>query len=148
MFVVDIDGDQSGSLTYIIIFPVFWVIAGIALLILIKVARINILKRWNQLGILLSTPIPYYLLLFIWYKLPMSESPSSTWERDVDGKRLRQIYYSYDNHQYKRIEYYSSVDTVTNKQPFPRTENYVLDSIKYFNQDGSLKKTKTFIVKM
>jgi hypothetical protein len=144
IFVNNIFEDQSSSLAYVYIFPVFWIVAGIALIILVKFGKVDTKLKWNKVGIFLSTPVPYWLIFITWSMLPMNESPSSTWERNVEGKSRRQVHYSYDNYQDKRIEYFSSKDSVTEDQPFPKTEEYLLDSILYFDRKGILTKKETY----
>ncbi len=135
---------ESVSLGYGIYIGIFLIIAAVALAILVLVGKINLKSAWNKIGLFFSTPIPYWILFKLWIALPMNETPSSTWGQNVNGKRIKEVHYTYFNHENKRIEYSTSVDTVTNEQPFPASEIYLLDSILYYNRNGELIKTEIY----
>lgn len=57
-FITEIKRDQSASLGYVFIFPIFWIIAGILLILLFRWTNIKIQTITDKISLLLSTPMP------------------------------------------------------------------------------------------
>jgi hypothetical protein len=144
-FISDIQRDQSASLGYVFIFPVFWIIAGIILGVLfwIKKARLNTL--WDKLLLFFSTPFALLIPFLIISNLPSSRLITSSSEYNKNGHRHREIHYDYSVGQTQRIEYYISKDVVTDSKPFPESDIWLKDSIwTYYNKDGTIEKTENY----
>src|SRR5690554_5409913 len=144
-FISEMQRDQSASLGYVFLFPIFWIIAGLILVALFKLNKIKLLTITDKISLVFSTPIPLFVFAFIWSLLPSSESPRMTREYNKDGHRYRVVQYEYSNGKNKRIEYYKSQDKVTDENPFPETEIWLKDSIwTYHTKDGQIEKTEDF----
>jgi|GEM_PF-3251914 len=122
--------DQSASLGYMLILIIGWIILVIATGIIIYKDKIK-LKFWNLLLFIFSTPIPFILFISI-----TSEEPIvGTQEYNKNKHRIKEITYK------NRKEYSTSVDSTSEDYPVPLNENYHLDSIIYYNENGNIIKT-------
>ncbi|WP_152270714.1 hypothetical protein [Agriterribacter humi] len=143
-FISDINRDQSSSLGYVFIFPVFWIIAAIALGLLFWFKKATLKTLWDKLLLFFSTPIPL-LLVFVFSRLTLAGLITSSSEYNKNGHRYRKIRYEYSIGQPQRIEFYVSQDTVTETEPFPTSDVWLKDSIwTYYNRDGTIKKTENY----
>ncbi|WP_210488461.1 hypothetical protein [Rufibacter aurantiacus] len=136
-FFINISKDQSNSLTYVYIFPIFWVLGGITLGLLLWLGRVK-MKGWNTVGFLFSTPLPTFVLITI--VKTMNPSPEYTQEHNKNGHRIKEVKYSGGILKPERKEYWTSVDSVTEKNPYPLSEEYRLDSIIYYDKSGQVSK--------
>jgi len=144
-FISNIQQDQSASLGYVFIFPVFWIIAGIVLSLLFRSKRATLKTFWDKFLLFFSTPIPLLLVLFIFYQFTSAGLTTSSSEYNKNGHRYREIHYDYSIGQPQRIEFYVSQDTVTESQPFPQSDIWLKDSVwTYYNRDGTIKKTENY----
>ena len=144
-FISEMQRDQSASLGYVLLFPIFWAIAGLLLGLLFWLTKIKIQTIADKLAIVFSTPIPLFVFVFIWSLLPRSESPSMTREYNKDGHRYREVQCEYSSGKNQRTEYYKSQDKVTDENPFPDTDTWIKDSIwTYYTKDGQIEKTEDF----
>ena len=144
-FISEMLRDQSASLGYAFLFPIFWATADLLLGLLFWLTKIKIQTLKDKIAIAFSTPIPLFVFAFIWSLLPGSESPGMTREYNKDGHRYREVQYEYSNGRNKRIEYYKSQDKVTDENPFPEKEIWLKDSIwTYYRKDGQIEKTEDF----
>jgi hypothetical protein len=57
--------DQSITIVYVLIFPIFWGAAGIALALLLWLGKIKV-RKWNIVTLIFSTPLPTWLFILIW----------------------------------------------------------------------------------
>ena len=144
-FISDIQRDQSASLGYVFIFPVFWIIAGIILGLLFWFKRIRLSTIWDKILLFFSTPlallIPFFIIGYF-----SSQYITSSSEYNKNGHRYREIHHDYSvGGQTQRIEYYISQDTVTDSEPFPQSDIWLKDSIwTYYNKDGTVRKTEDY----
>ena len=144
-FISEMLRDQSTSLGYAFLFPIFWAIAGLLLGLLFWLTKIKIQTLADKIAIIFSTPIPLFVFVFIWSLLPGSESPTMTREYNKDEHRYREVLYEYSLGKNKRIEYYKSKDKVTDENPFPETDIWLKDSIwTYYKKDGQIEKTEDY----
>ena len=145
-FFYDIQQDQSASIAYLFIFPAFWFTAGGLLGLVMWLGKIKAENKWNIIGLTLSTPGPTWLFILLWTFWPGNESPASTYEHNENGHRIREITYQYSTSDLspKRKEYWKSVDSVTDENPFPVTEKYSLDSIIYFDKSGDIENKEIY----
>lgn len=144
-FISEMQRDQSASLGYVLLFPIFWAIAGLLLGLLFWLTKINIQTFVDKIAIVFSTPIPLLVFVFFWSLIPGSESPRMTREYNKEGHRCREVQYEYSSGKNKRIEYYIIQDKVTDENPFPVTDIWLKDSIwTYYTKDGQIEKTEDF----
>lgn len=125
-----VKSDESASLGYMFFLFIGWVIFGIITGIIIYKDKIKF-KSWNLILFIFCTPIPF----LAFFKITSKEPISGTWEYNKNGHRVREI--SYEN----RKEYSSSVDSTSEEYPIPLNENYHLDSIVYYGENGKIIKT-------
>ncbi len=145
-FIYDIQRDQSASLGYVFIFPVFWILAGIALGLLFWIKKIKLKSATDVFLLIFSTPIPLLLIFFIHSSLPSSSLITSSFEYNKKGHRHREVRYDYSSGgQTQRTEYYVSKDFVTDSEYFPKNDVWLKDSIwTYYNKDGTIEKTEDY----
>jgi len=142
-FIYDIKRDESASLGYLFIFPVFWMIAGILLGLLFWLTKIKLRTVSDKIALALSTPVPLFIFVFAWSLLPYSQSPAMTNEFNKDGHRYREVKYQFTNGQTKRVEFYKSQDIVTDEEPFPKNDIWLKDSIWiFYNKEGKIETTE------
>lgn len=147
-FISNIQQDQSASLGYVVIFPVFWIISGIILGVLFWLKKASLKTFWDKLLLFLSTPFALLIPFLIISNLPSSRLITSSSEYNKNGHRHREIHYDYSVGQAQRIEYYISKDIVTDSIPFPETDIWLKDSIwTYYNKDGTIQKTENYSTK-
>jgi len=144
-FISDIQRDQSASLGYVFIFPVFWIIAGIILGLLFWLKKIRLTTIWDKILLFFSTPL-VLLIPFVIVGHFSSQYITSSSEYNKNGHRYREVYYDYSvGGQRQRIEYYKSQDAVTDSEPFPKNDIWLKDSIwTYYNKDGTIQKTEDY----
>ena len=124
-----IDNDQSSSMGYLFMLIFLWIIVIIISGLIIWVDKVKV-KSWNLLALIFCTPIPYIIFFSI-----ISEEPViGSREFNKNNHRVKEVEYR------DRKEYLTSLDVVTEEDPFPKSENYRLDSIVY--SDG--KKSEYF----
>ena len=147
IFIYDLDRDQSASLGYVFVFPIFWVIFGVLLFFIMKKRQIRPTNLAQRLLIGISTPIPLFIFIAIWFNIPsLSESPSSTYEFNKGDYRIKEVKYQYSNQNIKRIEYYSSKEKVFFDKPLPKNNEWLKDSVwVYYTKNGELEKKRYFI---
>jgi len=144
-FINNIQQDQSASLGYVFIFPVFWIIAGIILGLLFWFKKIRLQTLADRFFLLFSTPLPLLLVFLVFSNLPSSRLITSSYEYNKDGHRHREVKYDYSVGQTQRIEYYISKDIVTESRPFPENDNWLKDSVwTYYNKNGKIQKTEKY----
>ncbi len=107
-FISNIQQDQSSSLGYVIIFPLFWIIAGIILGVLFWLKKASLITLWDKLLLFFSTPFPLLISFLIISNLPSPRLITSSSEYNKNGHRHREIHYDYPVGQTQRIEYYIS----------------------------------------
>lgn len=140
-FLVDIKRDESASLGYFFLFPVFWLIGGLVLGLLFWLIKIKINTTIDKISFAFSTPGPMIIFFIIWSFLPNSQSRASTYEFNRHGYRYRQVKYEYGDGMTERVEYYISQDTITEENPFPENNIWLKDSIwTYYNKDGTIER--------
>jgi hypothetical protein len=133
-FINDLNNNQSASLGYLFIFPIFWIIAGIILIFSIKYNKIKIKGALDILILSFSTPIPLFIFLFFSHLSSPSSHINSTSEYDKNGKRFKEIEYVYSNLKIERKEIYTSRGYGWNK-----------DSIwVYYDKDGKVLKKENY----
>lgn len=133
-FIDDLNSNQSGSLRYVFVFPFFWIVAGIILLLSISINKIKIKGSLDVLLLSFSTPIAFIVFLFISYLFSPSSQISSTYEYDKGGLRFREVEYVYSNLKIERKEIYTSRGYGWNK-----------DSIwVYYDKDGKVLKKENY----
>jgi glucan phosphoethanolaminetransferase (alkaline phosphatase superfamily) len=144
-FLHNIQKDQSASLGYVFIFPIFWIIGGMILGLLFWFKKVRLQTIANKLLLLFSTPLPLLTVFIIFSNLPSSRLTKSTDEYNKDGHRHREVKYDYAVGHTQRIEYYISRDTVTDDKPFPVKDVWLKDSVwTYYNKDGTIQKTEKY----
>ena len=136
-FFIDISRDQSNSLAYVYIFPAFWLIGGIILGLLLRSGKVKV-EGWNTIGFLFSTPLPTFVLFTL--TKAINPSPEYTQERNKNGHRIKEIKYAGGILKPERKEYWTSLDSITETNPYPLTEEYHLDSIIYYDKSGQVSK--------
>lgn len=147
-FISEIYRDQSSSLGYALMFPIFWLIAGIVLGILFWRKKIIIGSWLDKILVFCSTPI--LVLTVIASKFLLSDNLiTSSYEFNKNGHRHREIKYQYSSGgQTQRIEYYISKDEVSETNPFPSSDIWLKDSIWiFYNRDGSVDKKEDYRMK-
>lgn len=137
--------DQSASLGYVILFPVFWAIAGLLLGLLFWLKKVKIQTLADKITLGFSTPIPLVVFIFIWTSFSSSENPTMTREYNKNGHRYREVFYEYSPGNRKRIEYYKSQDNVNDESPFPKSNIWAKDSIwTYYKRDGQIERAEDY----
>ena len=125
--------DQSSSLGYMFFLFISWIILLVITGIIIYKDKIK-LRKWNILLFIFCTPIPF--ILFI--KLSSGDPVMGTYEYHKNKHQIKEILYD------DRKEYFSSVDTTSEEYPIPLNDNYHLDSIIYYGENGKIIKTRHF----
>lgn len=136
--------DQSSSLGFIFIFPIFWIFLGIILFIIQKDMKNKDLTE--KILIYFATPIPLFIFLFFYNNFTDNKYIQSSYEYNKNGKRHKEIEYQYiNNGQTQRKEFYISVDSITPDNPMNIQDTWLKDSIWiYYNESGKLKKTEDY----
>ena len=147
-FISEMYRDQSASLGYVLLFPIFWGIAGVILGILLWRKKIKISSWVDKILIACSTPIPVFILLAFQSTLSGGLITSS-YEFNKNGHRHREVKYQYSSGgQTRRLEYYVSKDDVTDTNPFPTSDIWLKDSIWiFFKRDGTVEKKEDYRTK-
>lgn len=136
-FLNEINKDQSSSLGYLFIFPTFWIIAGIIFWISISSKKIKIRSSLDKIILSFSTPLPFFIFLFIWKGLSPSSHVNSTYMYEKNGKQFKEIEYVYSNLEIERKEYYVS-----------KGYGWTKDSIWiYYGKDGKVIRQENYSTK-
>lgn len=146
-FIADMKNNESGSLLYIAVFPIFWIVAGLLFGILFWLKIIKIKTILDYIVLIFSTPVPTLIFAFIWTMVSFSRSPGpkTTTEFNKDGHRWKETKFEYSIGNLKRIEYYRSQDTVTDTQQFPTHDIWLKDSIWiFYDVNGKVEKTEDY----
>ncbi len=140
--------DQSASLGYVLMFPIFWIIAGIILGVLLWLKKIKINSWLDTIIIACSTPIPVFILL-AFQNILSGGLITSSYEFNKNGHRHREVRYQYSSGgQTKRLEYYVSKDEVTETNPFPTSDTWLKDSVwTFYRSDGTLERKEDHTTK-
>jgi len=138
--------DQSASLGYVmIVFPIFW---GFSLIILTSflIAFRKIKKTTiDWFLILLCTPVPTLLIGFLLSVNPYRENTGMTYEYSKNSHRHREVRIEYNNNKPKRLEFYTSFDSITESNAFPATGRWVKDSVwVYYDRNGNVIKKERY----
>jgi len=145
-FISEIYRDQSASLGYALMFPVFWIIAGIVILLWRK--KIIISSWLDKILVFCSTPIPVFAVIV--FKFLLSDNLiTSSYEFNKNGHRHREIKYQYSSGgQTQRIEYYISKNEVSETNPFPSSDIWLKDIIwTFYKRDGAIDKKEDYRIK-
>ena len=135
--------DQSSSLGYGFFILIFWGVALLTLLVLLLKKVIQPISILDKIGIFTATPI--LCILIVAFILNSQDAVASEWQFNKSNHRYKVLTYNYKGTvNPKRIEYYKSIDTVSESNPFPKTETWAKDSIWiYFSKNGdTLKRVK------
>ena len=135
LFILDISRDEIRSIEYILIFPAFWIFGIICLYILSKKTNINYRKTINRIGFIICTPLPYIVVYIIW--LFIHPMPSKIVQYSINGKEVREIHFAYPDESDRKIEYWSTTDSISSYHSMDEIE-YGLDSVLYFDHQGHL----------
>ncbi|WP_310595393.1 hypothetical protein [Flavobacterium sp.] len=125
--------DSSSSLGYMFFLFIGWIILLVITGIIIYKDKIK-LRTWNMLLFIFCTPIPFVLFIV----LSSGDPIMGTYEYHKNKHQIKEILYD------DRKEYFSSVDTTSEKYPIPLDEKYHLDSIIYYEKNGKIIKTIYF----
>lgn len=130
--------DPSASLgigfAFMFIFILFPVIQFI--LWLVKIIRVRTIL--DKIGMLTATPLIPIIVFSVAARIYAGKAASSTYEYNANDHRHRVERYSfYKTRNTRKIEFYKSVDTVSETSPFPETDEWVRDSTwLYFSESG------------
>ena len=144
-FIYDIKRDQSSSLIYLYIFPVFWLLGGIILVLLFWFKKIRLQSSGDKVLLFFSTPLPIWIVFFIFMLSQSSKLITSSYEYNKGGHRRREVQYQYQSRQTQRTEFYTSKDTVNESNPFPQNDVWLKDSTwTYYKEDGTIDKVEDY----
>lgn len=140
--------DQSASLGYVLIFPIFWILTGIILGVLFWLKKIKVNSWVDRIVITCATPIPVFILLSF-QSLLSGGLITSSYEYNKNGYRHREVKYEYSSGgQIQRVEFYISKDEVTEANPFPISDVWLKDSIwTFYKRDGTIEKQEEYRTK-
>lgn len=134
-FIYNIYQDESSSLGYLFIFPIFWIIAGISIVIYIRTDKIKISNYLEKIVLGFSTPLPFFIFLIIWHSISPASHINSTWEHERNGLKYKKVEYTYSNLKPERTEYYVSSGY-----------GWVKDSIwEFYSKDGKILKRENYM---
>ena len=138
------NGNESNSLGYVFIFPVFWIVGGIVLYLLFKVNDIKVKSIFEWVILLFSTPIATLIFMAV---IPNPNEITTTNFRK-NNYLAKKVTYSDSAGHIERVEFYKSVDTINEETTFPTSDNWLKDSIWiYYNKDGSIKNKVRYSIK-
>jgi hypothetical protein len=139
--------DQSASLGYVlIVFPIFWGFSLIVLISLLIAYRKTNKQTIDWILIGLCTPIPTLLIGFLLSINPLRENTGMTYEYNKDYHRHREVRIEYSNQKPKRLEFYTSFDTISDSVAFPATDKWLKDSVWiYYDKSGKVIKTERYM---
>src|SRR4051812_33062332 len=95
-FISEMYRDQSASLGYVLMFPIFWIIAGIILIVLFRFKKIKITSWLDRILVTCSTSVPVFIFLALQSILSGGLITSSN-EFNKNGHRHREITYQYSS---------------------------------------------------
>jgi len=134
-FVFNINQDESNSLRYLFIFPIFWIVAGISIAIYIRTDKIKITNYLEKIVLGFSTPLPFFIFLIIWHSISPASHINSTSEYERSGLKYKQIEYTYSNLKPERKEYYIGTGY-----------GWIKDSIwEFYSKDGKIIKKENYM---
>lgn len=147
-FISNIYRDQSSSLGYVFIFPVFWIIAGIILIVLFRRKKIRLNFWLDKLVLVCSTPVTIFLIVAFHF-ITSDGLITSSYEYNKNGHRHKEVKYEYSSGgPTQRVEYYISKDPVTDTTPFPTNDVWLQDSVwTYYDKDGTIEKSEDYRTK-
>ncbi|RFM27657.1 hypothetical protein [Deminuibacter soli] len=128
----------SSSLGYGYFIIIFWILASILLVFLLIKKIIYPKTILEKIGVFTATPL--ISLLGFMIIMSFKENTSSEWIFNKNGKRYKVLTFDKDKSTGgRRIEYYSSIDTISTKEDI-----WIKDSIwVYLSKTGdTLKKVK------
>lgn len=138
--------DQSASLGYVlIVFPIFWGLSLIILISLLIAFRKTNKQTIDWFLISLCTPFPTLLIGFLISINPFRENTGMTYEYNKVYHRHREVKIDYNNKRPKRLEFYTSLDTISDSVAFPSSDIWLKDSVWiYYDRNGKVIKTERY----
>jgi hypothetical protein len=109
--------NASNSLGYVFLFPAFWIVGGIVLWWLYKVADIKTGSVLDWVFLIFSTPIATILIMAV-IPIPNEIITTNFRKNNYLGKKVA---YSDSTGNLERVEYYKSKDTINAANTFPTT---------------------------
>jgi len=136
---------QDPNILYSIIYiiPIYLMLESIILGLTLWLGKIKIVK-WNIVYLLFSSPLPAVIILFYYWSSFSTKETPKTYKHNINGHRLKEVSYLNTNSKIKRIEYWTSFDSISNDNPFPASDNYCLDSIIYFKDSYQIYKKEIY----
>ena len=134
--------DPSSSLGYGYFIFIFWIVAAVALILLLFKKIIRPKSVLDKIGIFTATPV--LSIAFITIMSSFKDNVGSEWYFNKNNYRYKVITYNYaEPSTVKRIEYYRSADTL-NSTGTLINELWIKDSTWiYLNEAGdTIKKVK------
>ena len=134
--------DPSSSLGYGFFILIFWIVAVIALIVLLNNKTIHPKSVLDKIGIVTATPVLTIAVITIMSSF--KDNVGSEWYFNKNNYRYKVITYNYaEPSTVKRIEYYRSADTL-NSTGTLINELWIKDSTwVYLNEAGdTIKKVK------
>lgn len=135
LFVCNMNNDTSTSLEYVIIyFPLFWIMSGICLILLIKLMKISINTWKRKFIVFLLTPFPFIFCIWM-YSLTLSPPPETEYIYCNGEQKYQKITYRYKNGNIEKEELYKKSGYF----------NWDRDSIWiYYNKKGEIIKKEIY----
>jgi hypothetical protein len=120
--------------TYMFIFILFPIVQ----IILWKTKVIKLRTTADKIGMLTATPLLPIVVFAVATRINQSEARSSTLEYNVNNHRYQEAYYEFSKTaKTRKIEFYKSIDTISDTSTFPKTDRWVKDSVWiYFSEKG------------
>lgn len=130
--------NPSTSLGISFAFIFLFILFPIVQLILWKTKVIKLRTIADKIGWVTATPVLPIIAFLIAAEVSQGEAKSSTSEYNVNNHRYQEAVYNFSNiAKPRKIEFYKSVDTVSDASPFPLTDGWVKDSVWiYFSEKG------------
>ena len=132
--------DQSSSLGYGFLIPIFWAAAFFTLIILLATKKIKPTTVLDKIGVVMATPLLSIIIAL--FTMASVESPASESHFDDGNHRYKVVKFDFRaSGRTKRIEYYKGIDTISPNNIFP-DEKWMKDSTwVYFSESGDTLKT-------
>jgi hypothetical protein len=129
--------NDSNSLGYVYFFPALFLVGGIVLWFLFKVADLKVTSVFDWILLIFSTPIATIIIMAAIPK-PYEIVTTNFRKQDHLGKK---VVFNDSNGKLERVEFYKSKETLNAESTFPTSDNWIKDSVwTYYNNDGSIKK--------
>jgi hypothetical protein len=130
--------DPSISLGIGFAYMFLFVLFPILQFILWRTKIIKVSTTADKIGMVTATPLLPIIVFTVAARLSQGKARSSTFEFNVNNHRYQEAYYDFTGSAKTRmIEFYKSVDTVSEAAPFPETDKWVKDSVwLYFSETG------------